>query len=218
MHGLFVTLGFEVAAFFPFFAIYLQRRGLSESEIGLVIAFMACSRILLNPVWGHLADTRMGRLSALQWGLLGTSLCAFSMNALHGVIPIAIGGFGIAGFMVATGPNIDTIALEHLGEARMSQYGKIRGWLSLSYAGACLVIGSVLQANDIRLAMPIFALAGLGCLPGARRPSAIIPSMWTTGGWARWARCSARRRDSGDSLPPSRWCGRASTPRGTSSR
>jgi PPP family 3-phenylpropionic acid transporter len=164
VHGLFVTLGFEVAAFFPFFAIYLQRRGLSDSEIGLVIAFMACSRILFNPVWGHLADARMGRLSALQWGLLGTSLCAFSMNLLHGVIPIAIGGFGIAGFMVATGPNIDTIALEHLGEARMSQYGKIRGWLSLSYAGACLSIGSILQANDIRFAMPIFALAGLGVL------------------------------------------------------
>ena len=164
VHGLFVFLGFEVAAFFPFFAIYLQRRGLSESEIGLVIAFMAVSRILLNPVWGHLADSRIGRLSALQLGLVGTALCALSMNHLHGVILIALGGFGIAGFMVATGPNIDTIALEHLGDTRMSQYGKIRGWLSLSYSAACLVIGSILQANDIRLAMPIFAVGGLGVL------------------------------------------------------
>jgi PPP family 3-phenylpropionic acid transporter len=164
VHGLFVFLGFQVAAFFPFFAIYLQRRGLSESEIGLVIAFMACSRILLNPVWGHLADARFGRLSALQLGLVGTSLCAFSMNFVHGVMPIAVGAFGIAGFMVATGPNIDTIALEHLGDERMSQYGKIRGWLSLSYSAACLAIGAVLQARDIRLAMPIFASAGLGVI------------------------------------------------------
>ena len=164
MHGLFAFLGFEVAAFFPFFAIYLQRRGLSESEIGLVVAFMAVSRILFNPLWGHLADNRIGRLSALQLGLVGTALCAFSMNLLHGVIPVALGGFGIAAFMVATGPNIDTIALEHLGDERMSQYGKIRGWLSLSYSGVCLVIGSVLQANDIRLAMPIFGLGGLGVL------------------------------------------------------
>ena len=32
VHGLFVTFGFVVAAFFPFLAIYLQGRGLSPTR------------------------------------------------------------------------------------------------------------------------------------------------------------------------------------------
>ena len=164
MHGLFIVLGFAVAAFFPFFSIYLQERGLSESEIGVVIAAMAAVRIVTNPAWGHAADARLGRLTALQLSLVGTAVFAFSMNHLSGVVPVAIGACGIAAFMVATGPNIDTLALEHLGEARMSQYGVIRAWLSLSYAGACLVIGATLQTKGLTLAMPIFACGALAVL------------------------------------------------------
>ena len=164
VHGLFVVLGFAVAAFFPFFSIYLQRRGLSESEIGLVIASMAVVRIVSNPVWGHAADARLGRLTALQLSLFGTAVFAFSMNHLSGVVPIAVGACGIAAFMVATGPNVDTLALELLGDARMSQYGRIRAWLSLSYAGACLIIGATLQTKGITLAMPIFASGSLAVL------------------------------------------------------
>lgn len=164
IHGLFVVLGFGVAAFFPYWSVYLEGRGLSESEIGLVIAAMAVVRIVTNPLWGHAADARLGRLTALQLSLVGTAVFALSMNRLHGVVPIAIGACGIAGFMVATGPNIDTLALEHLGEARMSQYGRIRAWLSLSYAGACIAIGATLQANGITWAMPIFACGALATL------------------------------------------------------
>ena len=44
-------------------------------------------------------------------------------------------------FLVGPGPNIDALALAHLGEEHMSDYGRIRGWESLTYAAGCLCFG-----------------------------------------------------------------------------
>jgi PPP family 3-phenylpropionic acid transporter len=63
--------------------------------------------------------------------------------------------------MVTLGPNIDAITLEHLGAARMSEYGKIRSWESFTYAIGCLVLGAIFEAYGVRWAMPIYALASL---------------------------------------------------------
>jgi MFS transporter, PPP family, 3-phenylpropionic acid transporter len=164
VHGLFVVFGFVVAAFFPFLAVYLDGRGLSASQIGLVLAAMAFARIVANPVWGHQADTRIGRLVALQLGTIGAAAGALAMNAVDGVVPIAAAASVLAACMVATGPNIDSIALVHLGKERMADYGRIRAWESLSYAAGCLVIGAILEVAGLRWAMPVYALACLAVL------------------------------------------------------
>jgi len=159
--GLFVAFGLVVAAFFPFFALYLRDRGLRVDEIGLVLAAMALARVVANPLWGHFADTRLGRLTALQLGATGAALAALGMNLVHDAAAIAVVSSLLATFMVATGPNIDAISLEHLGDDRMSDYGRIRAWESLSYAGACLAFGAVLQSYGLRWAMPIYAGSSL---------------------------------------------------------
>ena len=164
VHGLFVTFGFVVAAFFPFLAIYLRSRGLDPSRIGVVIAAMASARLIANPLLGHAADRKIGRLTALQIGALGTGLAAFTLNVVHGLVPIAATAALLAAFMVATGPNIDAIALVHLGPERMSDYGRIRAWESLSYAAACLTFGGIMQAMGVGWAMPLFAMACLSVL------------------------------------------------------
>jgi MFS transporter, PPP family, 3-phenylpropionic acid transporter len=164
VHGLFVTFGFVVAAFFPFLAIYLRSRGLDPSRIGVVIAAMASARLIANPLLGHAADRKIGRLTALQIGALGTGLAALTVNVVHGLVPIAATAALLAAFMVATGPNIDAIALVHLGPERMSDYGRIRAWESLSYAAACLTFGGIMQAMGVGWAMPLFAMACLSVL------------------------------------------------------
>ena len=73
VQGVFLTIGLAIAAFFPFLALYLRdAHGLDESQIGLVLACMAAARMVANPLWGHLSDTRIGRLTALQIGLAGS--------------------------------------------------------------------------------------------------------------------------------------------------
>ena len=161
VRGLFMTSGFVISAFFPFLALYLDGKGLSGTEIGVVIASMAVARILLNPIWGHMADSVLGRRTSLQIGLLGAAGFALMLSRADVLVWIAATGFLLAGAMVTFGPNIDAIALEHLGASRMSEYGRIRSWESFTYAIGCLVFGAIFQQH-IGWAMPIFAVASVG--------------------------------------------------------
>jgi PPP family 3-phenylpropionic acid transporter len=172
---LFVLFGFVVAAFFPFVALFLDARGLSAGDIGLVLAAMAVARIAVNPVWGHLADTSLGRRRTLQIGSLGAATAAVGLFFAHGLLVIAGVGCVFAAFQTTTGPNIDAIALAHLGDERMHDYGRIRAWESLSYAGACLALGILLQTVGVRWAMPAFALASVGVVVWAGTLSADRP-------------------------------------------
>lgn len=161
IHGLFVVFGVAVAAFFPFVSLYLRGRGLSPGDIGLVVAVMAAARLLANPLWGHVGDATIGRVNALRLGTLGVVGAAAAMNAARGPTAIAVVAFVLAAMQVAGGPNLDAIALAHLGQERMTDYGRIRALESLSYAGACLAFGAILQTAGIGWAMPIYALASL---------------------------------------------------------
>src|SRR5206468_8258834 len=162
VQGMYLTMGFAVAAFFPFLALYLRDdHGLDESQIGVVLALTAASSMVANPIWGHLSDTRIGRLTALQVGLAGSAVAAFMLNAATAVPAITLLMVAQAFFMDAQEPNVDAIALEHLGEGRMSDYGRIRGWSSLTYASGCLLFGAVLQRFGIGWAMPLYATSTL---------------------------------------------------------
>jgi len=164
VHGLFVTFGFAVAAFFPFFAIYLEHRGLDPSEIGVVLAAMAVARLVANPLLGHTADAVLGRVRMLQLGAAGAAIAALALNAVHGVAAIALVAAAVAGAMVGTGPNIDAIALVHLGPERTNEYGRIRAWESLSYATACFGFGALMQVLGIDWTMTFFAISFLSVL------------------------------------------------------
>ncbi len=158
---LFVLFGIAIAAFFPFLALFLDDRGLSPARIGVVIGAMAVGRIASGPVWGHLADTTIGRRSTLQIGALGSAVAALALFAADAYAAIVVIGFVFAVFSSTTGPNADAIALEHLGDERMSEYGRIRGWESFSYAISCLAIGFTLELTSPRWTMPIYAVASL---------------------------------------------------------
>jgi MFS transporter, PPP family, 3-phenylpropionic acid transporter len=157
VQGLFVTFGFSIAAFFPFLALYYRdHHGLSESQIGLIFLVAGVARTLANPVWGHMADTRIGRLTALQIGLVGAAVAALWLNAVDGLFLVALATAAHSAFMVAHGANLDAIVLTHLGDDQ-HLYGRIRAWESLTYAVGALGFGAILQAYGVRWAMPCYA-------------------------------------------------------------
>jgi PPP family 3-phenylpropionic acid transporter len=158
---LFILFGIVIAAFFPFLSLFLNGKGLTAGQIGVVIAGMAVARVLFSPLWGHLADTTIGRRSALQIGTVGGALAAIALFAVDGYTAIVMAAFALAGVAATIGPNVDAIALEYLGDERMSEYGRMRGWESLSYAATCLAVGLVLQQVGIRWSMPVYALASI---------------------------------------------------------
>jgi predicted MFS family arabinose efflux permease len=101
--------------------------------------------------------------------------------AAHTLWAVAAAGFLLAGAMVTFGPNIDAIALEHLGAERMSDYGKIRSWESFTYAIGCLVMGATFEVWGVRWAMPVYALASFGVLAASFRVRRDAPAHGDTG-------------------------------------
>jgi PPP family 3-phenylpropionic acid transporter len=165
VQGLFVLFGFAIAAFFPFLSLYLRdHHGLSESEIGIVLLVVGVARTVGNPVWGHLADTTLGRVLTLQVTLAAAAAAALWLNVVDGLALVALAAAVHGFFMVAQGPSVDAIALEHLGDDRMHEYGRIRGWESLAYAVGCLAFGAILESFGLGWAMPIYAVAALAIL------------------------------------------------------
>ncbi len=156
---LFILFGIVIAVFFPFLSLFLDDKGLTAGQIGIVIAGMAVARLLLAPLWGHLADTTIGRRRALQIGAVGGAVFGLALFVVDTYGAIVATAFVMAGVSASIAPNVDAIALAHLGDERMHEYGRIRGWESLSYASMCLVAGIVLEAAGVRWAMPMFALA-----------------------------------------------------------
>jgi MFS transporter, PPP family, 3-phenylpropionic acid transporter len=157
--GLFLTFGLVIASFFPFLSVYYAGRGFTAGEIGILLAAMALVRIVAMPAWGHVADTRIGRRLALQLGLAGMAIFAVATAVFDSQLAIVAGSLGVAFAMAASGPNVDALALVQLGDDRMQDYGRIRGWESLSYAAGCLSVGWILGTSGVTLALPLYAVA-----------------------------------------------------------
>jgi MFS family permease len=157
---LFILFGVVIAAYFPFLSMFLDSKGLTAGQIGGVIAGMAVARVILSPMWGHLADTTIGRRRALQIGAVGGAAAALALFAAESEPAIWATAIALAGVSATIAPNVDAIALGFLGD-RMGDYGRMRGWESLSYATACLLFGIVLQQVGVRWDMPILAGAAL---------------------------------------------------------
>jgi PPP family 3-phenylpropionic acid transporter len=146
---LFILFGIAIASFFPFLSLFLDARGLSPGQIGVVIAAMAAGRIAAGPVWGHVADTSLGRRTTLQIGALGAATAAVGLFLVEQYGAILVLGFTFAVFSTTAGPNLGAIALEHLGK---------------DYAVSCLLIGITLEATSPTWTMPIYACASLAVL------------------------------------------------------
>ena len=163
--GLMVLFGVGAAAFFPFFSLFLKDRGLDPGDIGLVVGVMALGRIATNSVWGHVADSMLGRRDTLRLSLLATVVTATALSIAGGQLGwVLVTAFLLAASSCAIGPSIDAIALEHLGEENVEGYGRIRAWMSVGYAVANLVLGVALQAAGVKWAIPVFGMVSAAVL------------------------------------------------------
>jgi PPP family 3-phenylpropionic acid transporter len=150
LRGTFVLFGFVIASFFPFFALFLSDRGLSPADVGVVIAAMAVARIIANPIWGSLADQRLGRRRVIRIGLTGGIAAALLLSAIGQGLPLVlITAFSLALFNGQLFSNLDAYALAQLGDRAMADYGRVRAWESLSYALGCICFGLLLQATGV---------------------------------------------------------------------
>lgn len=139
---LFLVAGMAVATVGPYIAVLLAARGLSAEQIGLVAAASAVAVLIVSPIWGQLADVRLGRARTLQVAALGSVGLIAALFVSSGPVPAAASIIAFAAFQTALGPLSDALAVNALG-SRRRDYGRIRLLASLGFAIVSLVVGFV---------------------------------------------------------------------------
>ncbi|MFO1495458.1 MAG: MFS transporter [Lysobacterales bacterium] len=139
----FAYLG-ALGAFSPYFAPYLETRGLSAFEISVVMSLWYATRIYAPSLWGSLSARANSPIRWLRAGALAT-LIGFALFLL----PLGYAGVLVvmtlfASFYNAIMPQFEAITFARLG-AQRSLYGRIRVWGSVGFVLANVGYGALLQ-------------------------------------------------------------------------
>lgn len=139
--ALFVAVGIHI----PFWPLWLQSRGLSASEIGLVAAAGYLTRILASPVIGHLADHGGQRRLLMIRLALAAGLIWLLFPLVNGFWPILV--LSVVAIFPFTGlvPLGDTLAMMVVSRHGLD-YGRARLWGSLSFIAAATLLGKALES------------------------------------------------------------------------
>lgn len=164
------TMGIAFGLLMPFALPLLAERGLSAAQIGLVMGVTGVAALLAYPAWGTIADAWLGRprtiaLAATLGAVGGAWIIATDDEPLVLTLALSVAIVGV----MAWGPLIDALTLELLGEGS-SDYGHIRVWASIGWAGSTAAGGLVWALAG---PLPVFVafiagsltLAGLVLLP-----------------------------------------------------
>jgi PPP family 3-phenylpropionic acid transporter len=162
-------MGTEVAAFIPFFSLFLRERGLRPDRIGFVLAAMSISGLVASTLLGHAADVVLGRLTALRTTAILAAGMALMLNVVGSHLTAIL--FAATALSVCWAPIVpmaDALALQHLGSDRRQTYGRIRLWMSIGFSLAALAFGG------------LFVWVGLRGMPSTFAVALLVFVGWTT--------------------------------------
>jgi PPP family 3-phenylpropionic acid transporter len=130
----------------PFWPIWLESKGISPIEIGLILAVGTWSRAILNPLLAQNAD-RHGRpdimIILLGWGALVAHLLFFVSDSFLSLFLISVCSSIL---LFAMMPMADAIAMLKVREG-IIDYGRVRLWGSLTFIVAALGGGYFLEGK-----------------------------------------------------------------------
>jgi PPP family 3-phenylpropionic acid transporter len=145
---LFTLVGVAEASILPFLPVVLSDRGLSAAEIGVVLAVAAAAGFVSAPLWGHVADGRLGAENTLVLASITAAVAALTLVPAHSFLVLTVAVVLITAARASAASLSDAIALDHLADDR-AQYGKVRLWLSLGWAISACFWGLVLQWGSL---------------------------------------------------------------------
>jgi PPP family 3-phenylpropionic acid transporter len=150
------ALFFAVAgALMPYLPVYLQYRGLTLAEIGLVLGLGMALKVVAPHLWAALAERTGQRMRLVRLGVLA-GLLVFSL------LPLAPDAFWpLAALLLAYQfvwnavlPQFEAVTLNHLG-AKAGAYGRIRLWGSIGFVIAVLGAGAFTERVGIEWLVPV---------------------------------------------------------------
>ncbi|MEZ5840717.1 MAG: MFS transporter [Hyphomicrobiales bacterium] len=138
------ALFLSIGVYMPFFPVWLASRGLTESEIGAILAAPLIVRILFTPLSGAIADRqreRKGMLVLYCWMALAGF---FGLGLVDGFWPVLVMVAATAIFWSSVMPLTEALAL--VGVRRYgADYGRMRLWGSATFIVANFAAGAALD-------------------------------------------------------------------------
>lgn len=167
--GLFFAAYFAaVGILAPYFPLYLEHRGFSAAQIGIVMAVAQGMRIFGPTAWGWLADHTTERVRILQFASVAAALCFVPVLFPGGFGYVLLTMFAVHFFITAQIPIVEAMTATQLrGDPQAAaRYGRLRVWGSASFVVAVLATGVLLDAAGVAL-QPWLVLALLAATAGA---------------------------------------------------
>lgn len=155
-----IALGAGLGVFYPFLAVILSGRGLDPGAIGLVFAVSAVGFTVAVPLWGHLADVRLGRARALIVCAVGAGAAVLLLLAPLPTIGIAACVIAFSFFESAWQPLGDAISINAVADRRRD-YARIRVLTSISFALVAIGAGQFYDLTGYGPAPILFAVCAL---------------------------------------------------------
>ncbi|MFZ5539866.1 MAG: MFS transporter [Pseudomonadota bacterium] len=154
--GAFFAAYFATAGVFaPYLPLYLESRGLTAAQIGIVLAMTQGMRVVGPNLWGYLADRTSHRVAILRWTALATCACFAPILLTGGFGWVFAVMFAFNLFITAqipVGESITAACLRKHGSGP-ARYGRLRAWGSFGFVALVLAAG------------PLFDRAGIAWQP-----------------------------------------------------
>jgi PPP family 3-phenylpropionic acid transporter len=155
---LFFLGGVSTAALLPYYVLYLRSRGLAPDRIGFLLAAAAAAGVVAGPAWSHVADRSLGTTRTLVVSSLANALAVLLLVPVGSdVWAIAVVALAIALTQAPGTALSDALALRVLGPDRETEYGRIRLWASVGWAGAVIAFGWWFERSGLGPMPPLYA-------------------------------------------------------------
>ena len=173
--GFYATYFLVAGVALPFWPLFLQARGLSVTEIGLMLGLTLMLRAAAGPFIGRYADRRDSTRGPLVACAFIVLLVAAAFYWTWGFWPIFAVSTVFTLVYAGVLPLGETIALRTVSAE--SGYGRVRLWGSISYLLAAAIGGAVLELSAVPsaeailsmiLATIVVMIAGSAAMPDRR--------------------------------------------------
>ncbi|MBA2173282.1 MFS transporter [Halobacillus locisalis] len=138
---------FSFGSLFPLLSVYLEEeKGLSHTQIGLVIAALPLVTIFIQPIWGMISDYTRRPKRLLMVASVVASILGFFYPMLQVFPLLLVGIICIALFQSGIVPLSDSLSLNFV-QQNGKEYGNIRLWGAIGFAVSVFVLGRVTEAT-----------------------------------------------------------------------
>lgn len=159
----------SIACFFPFLTIYLKGKGLSYSQVGISFALWSLVGIVIQPLWGIIADRYSSKKNVLSIGFIGSAICIYILILAKGFFLVNVGIVIFFAFQCAIMTTSDAFTYEIVEKYPGVQYGKVRFFGSIGYAMTSLLLGIVVKQLSVTFALICYSVYAILCLLIIRR-------------------------------------------------